>query len=64
MSTKDIKHLLRKARRQGFTVRRARSGHYRLTSPAGATITIAATPSGPGGIHRARADLKRLGAQL
>ena len=65
MSSKDVKRLIRTIRRQGWRVRYARSGHWRCTSPTtGDTVTVASSPSASGAIHRARADLKRLGAQL
>lgn len=60
---KDIQQLLRAIRRQGFTHHMAKSGHYRVTNRHGRTITVAGTPR-RSGIHRARADLKRLGARL
>lgn len=60
---KDTKKLLARARRQGFTIRRGGTGHYRVTSPAGDTVTVASTPRS-GVLHRVRADLRRIGARL
>lgn len=59
----DIRVLLRRLRRQGFTVRVGGSGHHRVTSPAGDTITIAATPRSSA-LHQVRRDLRRIGARL
>jgi hypothetical protein len=60
---KDLKPLLARVVRQGFAVRIARSGHYRVSSPAGGTVTVARTPRA-GGLAKVRADLKRIGARL
>ena len=62
---KDVQQLLRRVRRQGFAVRVGGTGHYRVTSPAGRTITVAATPrAGRRSIANMRAALKRNGARL
>ena len=62
---KDTRQLLRRLHRQGFSSRIAKTGHVRVTSPTGATVTIAATPRrGKRGSRNARADLRRIGAQL
>lgn len=63
--SKDLKQLLARLRKQGFAIRFGGSGHYRITSPAGRTITIPATPhNGPRSHHNMRAALRRIGAQL
>ncbi|MFJ5532394.1 hypothetical protein [Streptomyces sp. NPDC093261] len=65
MSNKDVTALIRRLRRQGFTCRLAKSGHWRVTSPAGVTLTVPATPGGGNrGLRNTRADLRRIGAQL
>lgn len=64
MSTKDMRQLLRRVRSQGFTWRRARSGHYRVRAPDGREVTVASSPRGSRALRDARADLRRLGAHL
>jgi predicted RNA binding protein YcfA (HicA-like mRNA interferase family) len=60
MADKDTRALIRALERQGFTVRLARSGHYRATSPGGMTVTV---PCSPGGGNRSdRAWLRKAGA--
>lgn len=62
---KDIQQLLRRLRRQGFTIRHARSGHYRISNPTGTTVTVASTPhAGRRAHHNIRASLRRIGARL
>lgn len=62
---KDVQQLPDRVRTQGFTVRMPRSGHYRVTSPAGSTVTVPGTPSGGvRSLSNARARLRRIGAQL
>lgn len=64
MSRKDIGALLDKVREQNFTVRLAKSGHFRVTSPDGETVTVSASPRSPRALRDVRADLRRLGAAL
>jgi hypothetical protein len=64
VSRKDTRRLLGKLRDQGFTVRLARSGHFRVTAPSGETVTVSATPRSPRSLRDARADLRRIGAQV
>lgn len=65
MSRKDIEQLIARLRRQGFTVRTGGSGHWRVTSPAGVTITMPKTPSGGGrSWQNMRSNLRRIGADL
>lgn len=65
MSDKDTKQLIARLRRQGFTARIGGSGHWRVTSPDGTTITMPKTP-GRGGRswQNMRSNLRRLGADL
>lgn len=65
MSKKDVRQLLRRLHRQGFTIRIARSGHYRVTGPCGGVVTVASSPhGGRRSLANARAALRRIGAQL
>ena len=65
MPAKDTRALLRRLRKQGFAIRLAGSGHWRVTGLNGATVTVASTPSsGRRSYLNTRADLKRIGARL
>ncbi|WP_329131468.1 hypothetical protein OG552_10280 [Streptomyces sp. NBC_01476] len=62
---KDVQQLLDRLRAQGFHVRFGGSGHYRVRSPAGRTISLAATPrGGRRALANMRAQLRRIGAHL
>lgn len=62
---KDVQQLLKRVRRQGFHVRFGGTGHYRVTSPGGRTISLAATPrAGRRSLANARASLRRIRARL
>lgn len=65
MASKDTKQLIRALEQQGWTVRLAKSGHYRARSPAGLTVTIPCTPgrSNRSGENN-RAWLRKAGADL
>lgn len=60
---KEVTELIRKLERQGFLVRRARSGHYRVTAQDGRTWTLSSSPRS-GVCPRTVAGLRRIGAQL
>ncbi|WP_413102261.1 hypothetical protein [Streptomyces sp. Inha503] len=65
MSKKDADQLIRRIKKQGFTVRLGGRDHWRITSPSGETITAPKTPSsGNRSLANMRANLKRLGARL
>jgi hypothetical protein len=57
----DMRALREALAAQGFTVERARNGHYRVIAPTGAKCQIAATPSDWRGIRNTVSRLKRLG---
>lgn len=61
---KDIEQLMRRLRRQGFKVRRAKSGHYRVTGRHGAPVTVPSTPSDCRSLANTRKYLKGIGARL
>lgn len=62
---KDVQQIVRRIRKQGFTVRVGGSGHYRVTSPLGVTITMPVSPSGGcRSLKNVRSNLRRLGAEL
>lgn len=63
---KDIEQLLAELRRQGFTVRVRKTGHYRVTAPSGDHVTVPGTPCGgrSRSLLNARAALRRIGADL
>lgn len=61
---KDMKALLRQARRQGFTITYNHRGHQRVRNPAtGQRAVVSATPSDGRAVRNARADLRRIGLQ-
>lgn len=60
---KDVRKLLRRARRAGCRIHVARSGHYRVLGPNGGAITIACSPAKPA-LDRIRNDLRRIGARI
>jgi hypothetical protein len=65
VSRKDVRQLLARLRRQGFTWRVGGSGHYRVKAPGGDTVTVASTPSRGGrALANTRAALRRIGARL
>lgn len=64
MSKKEIDQFRRRLRRQGFAVRLGGSGHWRVTSPSGETITMPRTPGGGRSVRNVRASLRKIGAKL
>jgi predicted RNA binding protein YcfA (HicA-like mRNA interferase family) len=64
MSSKDTRQLLTELRKQGWAVKLAGSGHWRVTSPSGETITVPATPQSWRSLRNTRAELRRAGARL
>jgi len=61
---KDVQQLLRRLRRQGFRVRFGGTGHYRVTR-GDQTVTVPATPrNGRRALANAKANLRRIGADL
>ncbi len=62
---KDLKNLRRLAEDQGWTVELTRqSGHWRFTSPDGATYTTGSTPSDGRGLLNLTTDLRKLGLDI
>lgn len=61
---KDIRQLVRRLRSQGWTAVQAKSGHWRLTNPAGRSMTCSVTPKGNRALTAARLDARRLGADV
>lgn len=60
MSHKEAKQLIARLREQGFTVRLAKSGHYRVSGPCGRTVTVPQSPNGGcRSLANARANLRR-----
>lgn len=65
MAAKDTRALIRALTAQGFTVRLAKSGHYRATSPTGQTVTFPGTPSqGNRSMRNAVSWLRKAGAVI
>jgi predicted RNA binding protein YcfA (HicA-like mRNA interferase family) len=63
---KEVQQLIRRLKDQGFVVRVARNGHYRVTAPDGRQVTVPSSPSGGNrSLANARAGLRRwLGADV
>jgi hypothetical protein len=60
---KEIQQLLARVRKQGFLVRKTRRNHYRVSRGGGRPVTVPGTPRSRS-IDNAKADLKRIGAEL
>jgi len=61
-STHDVKALRQALEAQGFTVEKARNGHWRVTAPNGrARMQMAASPSDRRGLLNTVSRLKRIG---
>lgn len=57
MSKKDLKRELRALEREGCTVERTRSSHWRVVSPDGAVVVVGSSP-GRCAVHRLRDNLR------
>ncbi len=64
VSSKCTEQLLDRVRDQGFVVKLARSGHYRVTGPDGTTVTVPKTPATRRSLRNTRAALRRIGATV
>lgn len=65
MAGKDTRALIRALTVQGFTVRLAKSGHYRCTSPSSVAVTFPGTPSqGNRSMRNAASWLRKAGAGI
>lgn len=63
--TFDTKELLSEARRLGCDVRRKRrGGHYRIRTPEGSVVCVAATPGDYRTVRNEIARLRRLGVPM
>jgi hypothetical protein len=59
---KELREILREARRQGWRVRLTRGGHYKLYAPDGENIvTTGSTPSSPSSIRELLAHMRSFG---
>jgi hypothetical protein len=59
---KDLKTLLAEAEKQGWTVKLAKSGHYKLYAPDGENIvTVGSTPSDRRTLRNTVALMRRYG---
>ncbi|OEV11952.1 hypothetical protein [Streptomyces nanshensis] len=61
MAHKEVRDLIRKLERQGFTVKLAKSGHYKIYKGSQLLGTLPATPSDARSLKNAVAALKRAG---
>jgi hypothetical protein len=62
---KDVQHMIRAIKRQGFHVRISGSGHYLCTTPDGLRrASVPSTPRGGRAVTGIRSALRRLGAEL
>lgn len=59
---KEIKYLLDRAVRQGFTVKQTKSGHYQVRHPTDGSLThLPSTPSDRRAVDNSLSQLKRMG---
>ena len=59
---KELREILREARRQGWRVEQTRSGHYMLYAPKGrGIVTAAGTPSSAASIRNTLAKMRSYG---
>jgi predicted RNA binding protein YcfA (HicA-like mRNA interferase family) len=59
---KELREILREARRQGWRVERTRGGHYMLYAPDGKNIVVAAsTPGKQSSIRETLAEMRSYG---
>ena len=61
---KDLRQIVKKARKQGWEFRRAKGGHYHFVAPGGSIYVCSASSSDVRGIRNARAMLIRAGLRL
>lgn len=61
---KDIRQMVQKLCKQGWTAELRRSGHWRLPNPAGRWMTCAWSPKGNNALQKARQDARKLGADI
>lgn len=61
---KEVRQLLRKAKKQGWDVSKRKSNHLLLESPDGATVMVPCSPSDWRSMKNCEAELKRAGMQL
>lgn len=63
-NTKDIRQLIHILRRQGWTAEQRKSGHWRLTNPAGEWMTCSYSPRSGMSVGKIRSDVRRLGGDV
>jgi hypothetical protein len=56
--------LLKLAAKKGCTIERNGSGHWNVTTPSGAVIVAAFSPSTSGGVRAVRQHLRRAGVDI
>jgi hypothetical protein len=59
-----MKKLLRLAQKQGCTMQRLGSGHWRIVTPSGAVIVTSFSPAGPGAYRITLHELRKAGVDL
>ena len=60
----DMMKLLKRIQKQGCTVERTGSGHWRIITPNGAVLTTSFSPKTPGALRDVTRRLKKEGVQL
>lgn len=61
---REVVKLMRVLVDQGWHCGLTKKGHWRCTSPSGALYFMSQTPSDHRSLKNARADLRRMGAEL
>jgi len=60
----DMMKLLKQIRKKGCTVERTGSGHWRITTPNGASLITSFSPKTPGALRDITRRLKKEGIEL
>ena len=60
----DMMKLVKLAKKNGCSVQRTGSGHWRITTPSGVSIVTSFSPSNPGPYRDVLRELRKAGVKL